>query len=155
MAPFQLPDGTFEMRFPCSPDKPIPHLDVNADTGGFVYAVHQMPPGKAYMAGEYRTWPEFAQAWARVTGRRVAYREVAFDDMVAETPDRDCGVEVALMFRYSSDPGYDGGMDLLTAEDLRKVSTGSPSGVCLSVVCCQTNALLTLGGYRRASTALC
>jgi hypothetical protein len=26
------------------------------------------------------------------------------------------------MFCYSSDPGYDGGMELLTAEDLRKVS---------------------------------
>lgn len=113
------------MRFPCSPDKPVPHLDVGADTGGFVYAVHQMPAGGAYMAGEHRTWPEFAQAWARATGRRIAYREVGFDDMVADTPDPDCGVEAALMFAYSSDPGYDGGMDLLTAEDLRKVSLGS------------------------------
>lgn len=111
------------MRFPCSPDKPIPHLDVNADTGNFVYAVHQMPPGKAYMAAEYATWPEFAAAWTRVTGRPLAYREVGFDEMVAATPDHDCGVEVALMFAYSSDPGYDGGMDLLKAEDLRKVSS--------------------------------
>jgi hypothetical protein len=119
---FQLPDGTFEMRFPCSPDKPIPHLDVNADTGNFVFAVAQMPPGKAYMAGEYRTFPEWAQAWAKITGQRIVYKEVTFDEMVAETPDHDCGVEVALMFRYSSDPGYDGGMELLKAEDLRKVS---------------------------------
>jgi hypothetical protein len=110
------------MRFPCRPDKLIPHLDVNADTGNFVYAVHQMPPGKSYMAGEYRTWPEWAEALASATGRSVTYKEVEFDEMVAATPDRDCGIEVALMFSYSSDPGYDGGMEVLTAEDLRKVS---------------------------------
>jgi hypothetical protein len=110
------------MRFPCSPDAPIPHLDVNADTGNFVYAVHQMPPGKDYMAGEYLTWPEFAATWAKVTGATVRYREVTFDEMVDSIPDRDLGVEVALMFAYSSEPGYDGGMDVLKAEDLRKVS---------------------------------
>ncbi|OIW22901.1 NAD(P)-binding protein [Coniochaeta ligniaria NRRL 30616] len=124
--PGQLPDGTFEMRFPCSPEKLVPHLDVNANTGNFVYAVHQMPPGKAYMAGEYLTWPDYAQTWARVTGQSIAYREISFDEMVAATPDHDCGVEVALMFSYSSDPGYDGGRDLLTAEDLRKAGIDCP-----------------------------
>ncbi|KAK4098908.1 NAD(P)-binding protein [Parathielavia hyrcaniae] len=122
----KLDDGTFEMRFPCDPDKPIPHLDVNADTGSFVYAVHQMPPGKHYMAGEYLSWAEFAQTWARVTGAVVRYKEVSFDDMVNEVADRDLGVEVALMFRYSSDPGYDGGMDLLKAEDLREAGIDCP-----------------------------
>lgn len=114
------------MRFPCAPSKPVPHLDVNADTGGFVYAVHQMPPGKHYMAGEYRTWPEFAQAWAKVTGATIRYQQVEFDDMVKETPDHDCGVEVALMFAYSDEPGYDGRMELLKAEDLRKVRDTVP-----------------------------
>ncbi len=118
----QLADGTFEMRFPCSPNSPIPHLDVNADTGNFTYAVSQMPAGKAYMAAEYLTWPEFAAAWQRVTGASIAYKEVSFDEMVAAMPDRDLGVEVGLMFVYSSAPGYDGQMELLKAEDLRKVS---------------------------------
>ncbi len=109
------------MRFPCSPDKPIPHLDVNADTGNFTYAVSQMPPGQHYMAAEYLTWPEFAAAWTRVTGATIAYKEISLDDMVNDMPDRDLGLEVALMFRYSSEPGYDGGKELLKAEDLRKV----------------------------------
>ncbi|KAK4237735.1 NAD(P)-binding protein [Achaetomium macrosporum] len=122
----KLPDGTFEMRFPCSPDKPIPHLDVNHDTGPFVYAVAQMPPGKHYMAGEYRTWAEFVKAWADLTGATVKYRQVSFDEMVADTADRDCGIEVALMFEYSSDPGYDGAMDVLKAEDLRKAGIDCP-----------------------------
>ncbi|KAK3301810.1 uncharacterized protein B0T15DRAFT_324014 [Chaetomium strumarium] len=123
----KLPDGTFEMRFPCSPDKPIPHLDVNHDTGPFVYAVAQMPPGKHYMAaGEYRPWPEFADAWAALTGATIKYRQVSFDEMVADTADRDCGIEVALMFEYSSDPGYDGGKEVLKAEDLRKAGIDCP-----------------------------
>lgn len=115
------------MCFPCNADKPIPHLDVNADTGNFVYAVHQMPPGKDYMAGEYLSWAEFAQVWAKVTGATIRYREISFDEMVDQVPDRDLGIEVALMFKYSSEPGYDGGMDVLKAGDLRKVSFSTSS----------------------------
>ncbi|KAK4150683.1 hypothetical protein C8A00DRAFT_36700 [Chaetomidium leptoderma] len=122
----KLDDGSFEMRFPCSPEARIPQLDVNADTGNFTYAVHQMPPGKHYMAGDYVTWPEFAQAWARVTGASIRYTQVSFDDMVNEMPDRDLGIEVALMFIYSSDPGYDGKMDVIKAEDLRKAGIDCP-----------------------------
>ncbi|KAK3905216.1 NAD(P)-binding protein [Staphylotrichum tortipilum] len=122
----RLADGTFEMRFPCSPTKPIPNLDVNADTGNFTYAVSQMPAGKAYMAAEYLTWPEFAAAWQRVTGASIAYKEISFDEMVAAMPDRDLGVEVGLMFLYSSEPGYDGQMELLKAEDLRKAGIDCP-----------------------------
>ncbi|EAQ88704.1 hypothetical protein CHGG_05323 [Chaetomium globosum CBS 148.51] len=122
----KLDDGTFEMCFPCNADKPIPHLDVNADTGNFVYAVHQMPPGKHYMAGEYLSWSEFAQVWAKVTGATIRYREISFDEMVKQVPDRDLGIEVGLMFEYSSEPGYDGGMDVLKAEDLRKAGIDCP-----------------------------
>jgi hypothetical protein len=118
------------MRFPCNPNKLIPHLDVNHDTGPFVYAVHQMPPGKHYMAGEYLSWTDFAKTWGKVTGATIIYKEVSFDEMVNEMPDRDLGVEVALMFAYSSEPGYDGGVKVLKAEDLRKVSYQSMTLTC-------------------------
>jgi hypothetical protein len=132
------------MRFPCRPDALIPHLDVNADTGNFTYAVHQMPAGKHYIAGEYLSWPDFAKAWAKVTGATVNYKENTFDDMVDSVPDRDLGIEVALMFLYSSEPGYDGGMEVLKAEDLRKVSTW------------QRAPILTFANSPRlASTVLC
>ncbi len=42
--------------------------------------------------------------------------------MIAAAADHDFGIEATLMFSYMSDPGYDGAMDLLYAEDLRKVS---------------------------------
>lgn len=123
------------------PDRVLPHHDVNANTGNFVYAVHQMAPGKNYMAGEYLSWSEFAKSWARVTGATIRYKEVAFDDMVNDTPDRDCGIEVALMYAYSDAPGYDGCMDVLKAEDLRAVSASpSPWGGCLHLVSGDNNA---------------
>ncbi|KXX82517.1 NmrA-like family domain-containing protein 1 [Madurella mycetomatis] len=122
----KLPDGTFQMRFPTVPDKVLPHLDVNADTGNFVYAVHQMPPGKHYMAGEYLSWADFMKMWAKVTDATISYQEVSVEDMVADTPDKDCGLEVALMFKYTSEPGYDGGMDVLKAEDLCKAGIDCP-----------------------------
>lgn len=101
----------------------MPHLDVNADTGNFVYAVYQMPPGKHYMAmGSYCSWRKFMKVWGELTGVPTSYKQVTIDEMAAEAPDRDLGIEVAHMFSYSTDPGYDGGMDLLTAEDIRKVS---------------------------------
>ena len=85
-----------------------------------------MPSGKNYMAmGSHATWPEYLQAWAKAAGvpaEKAIYKQVSVDDMIADAPDRDAGIEVAIMFAYSDAPGYGGGMDLLTAEDLRKVS---------------------------------
>lgn len=111
------------MQFTTSPEVPQPHLDVQGDLGTFVYAVHQMPPGRAYMAaGTVCTWPAFLAAWSRVTGVAARYEQVSHETMVAAAGDEEIGIETALMFSYSSDPGYDGGMELLTADDIRKVS---------------------------------
>lgn len=78
------------MRFPTHPDKPVPQLAVNEDMGGFVYAVHQMPPGEHYMAmGSNITWKEWARLWGQVTGATITYKEVTFEDMVADTADKD------------------------------------------------------------------
>ncbi|KAH7239820.1 hypothetical protein NW759_008565 [Fusarium solani] len=121
------PDGSFEMAFTTAPDKPAPHFDPVGDMGNFTYAVYQMPPGKAYMAeGTTCTWPEWIETWSRITGAKVSYRQVTPEEMVAATPDREAGIEVALMFSYTSDPGYGGAMDLLTAKDLQKAGIDCP-----------------------------
>ena len=111
------------MEFTTSPDKSVPHFDPVGDMGNFTYAVSQMPPGKAYMAaGTTCTWPEFLSTWAKVNGMKASYKQVSSEEMINATEDRDTGIEVEHMYSYSSDPGYDGGMELLTAEDIRKVS---------------------------------
>ncbi|KJZ78508.1 hypothetical protein HIM_01899 [Hirsutella minnesotensis 3608] len=121
----QRDDGSVEMAFPTSPQKAVPHLDPSSDMGNFVYAVYQLPPGEAYMAaGTTCTWPEFVATWGRISGYAARYRQVAPEELIALTDDPETGREVAPMFSYSSDPGYDGGMKLLTAEDIRMVRDG-------------------------------
>ncbi|KAK1988426.1 NmrA-like family protein [Colletotrichum cereale] len=121
------PDGTFTMAFTTSPDKPVPHFAPASDMGSFTYAVSQMPPGKAYMAeGTTCTWPQFLATWAKVTGVKADYKQISPEEMIDATGERDTGIEIAYMFSYSSDPGYDGGMDLLTAADLRKAGIDCP-----------------------------
>ncbi|KAJ6155188.1 hypothetical protein N7470_005754 [Penicillium chermesinum] len=123
----KLEDGSVQTRFPTSPDKPVPHFAVNEDMGNFTYAVYQMPPGKNYMAcGSECSWPDFNALWGKITGAIVSYKQVPFDEMVSDTGDRDLGIETAQMFAYSSCPGYDGGMELLKAEDLRKAGIECP-----------------------------
>ncbi|OMP83736.1 NmrA-like family domain-containing protein 1 [Diplodia seriata] len=121
-------DGTFEMRFPMAPEKPVPHLDVNADMGSFVYAVAQLPPGGSYMAeGTTCSWSEYMRLWSEVTGKPARYRQVSLQQMIDESPDKEFGREVGDMFLYSSAPGYDGGdHSLLRAEDIRKLGVDCP-----------------------------
>lgn len=119
----KLPDGGFEMKFPTAPDKAVLHLDVNADTGPFVYAVSKMPPGNDYMAeGSTCSWTEYLCIWSEITGVKAAYRQVGLEEFIENEGDREFGREAGDMFDYSSEPGYDGGdSGLLKAEDLRKV----------------------------------
>lgn len=121
---------SIEMRFCTDPNVLVPHLDPVADMGNFVYAVYQMASwcGREYMAeGTTCTWPEWIAAWSKATGTPATYRQITREAMVQEAGgggggDEDFGGEIADMFAYTSNPGYDGGTKtLLRAEDLRKV----------------------------------
>jgi len=60
--------------------------------------------------------------WSEVTGRKGRYEEISWDGVVGAAQDRAFGEELADMFAYSSNPGYDGGDgSLLKAADLRKL----------------------------------
>lgn len=113
------------MSFPTKADAKVPHLDVNADTGIFVYAVSKLSPGKSYMAeGTTCSWTEFMRIWSEVTGQKTKYQEVTIEQFALASPDREFGWEAGDMFAYSSDPGYDGGDETLwKSEDIRKVSS--------------------------------
>ncbi|KAK7413183.1 hypothetical protein QQX98_007962 [Neonectria punicea] len=117
----KLPDGGFEMAFTTSPEASTFHFDPVGDMGNFTYAVYQMPPGKAYMAeGTTCTWPQWIETWGRINNVPVSYRQVTPEEMIAATPDHEAGVEAAYMFSYTSEPGYDGGVHLLTATDIQR-----------------------------------
>jgi hypothetical protein len=111
------------MSLPTSPDKPVPHLDVNADTGNFVYAVSQRPPGGHYMAeGTTCSWSDWIRIWGEITNQKSSYKQVTLQQMIEATPDKEFGREVADMFLYTTEPGYDGGKELMTAADMTKVN---------------------------------
>ncbi|KAL1962102.1 hypothetical protein VTN77DRAFT_569 [Rasamsonia byssochlamydoides] len=124
----RTPDGTFEMNFPTAPDAPVPHLEVNADTGNFIYAVSRLPPGGSYMAeGTTCSWTEYIQLWSKITSIPGGYRQVSLEEFVEIIPDHEFGRELGDMFVYSTDPGYDGGdVTLLRAEDIQKAGVDCP-----------------------------
>ncbi|KAF2968407.1 hypothetical protein GQX73_g5178 [Xylaria multiplex] len=119
------PDGSYRISFTMGPDRLVPHLDVNTDMGNFVYAVAQRPPGGHYIAeGETCSWSEVARQWSEITSQKASYEQISEAELIAITPDAEYGKEVSDMFTYSDDPGFDGGMDMMRAADLRKASAG-------------------------------
>jgi hypothetical protein len=121
----KMDDGSFVMHFPTHPEAPVPHLEVNKDTGNYVYAIAQLPPGKSYMAeGSTCSWSEYMRVWSKITGASGTYQQITVDQLTQASPDREFGAELADMFAYSSEPGYDGGdASLLKAADIRKVQS--------------------------------
>lgn len=118
-----MPDGSFQTNFPTHPDAVVPHLEVNDDTGKFVYAVSKLPPGGTYMAaGTFCSWTDFMKTWSKVTNKPATYKQVTTEEL-ANSMDRAFGEEIGDMFDYSTKPGYDGAMSPWTAEDITKVSS--------------------------------
>lgn len=121
-------DGSVEMTFPTAPDAAVPHFQVNADMGNFVYAVSKMPPGKSYIAeGTTCSWTEYMRLWSLVNSVPASYRQISLEELINGTPDADFGCEVGDMLVYSTDPGYDGGeKELLRAADIRQAGVDCP-----------------------------
>lgn len=103
----------------------LPLLDVNKDTGYFVRALTQLPPGKTVMAaGTWCTWPEYMKTWGEVVGiPGCSYKQITVAEMAKAIPGGP-GKEIGEMFEYAGEPGYEGGnTNVLRWEDLEKVST--------------------------------
>ena len=120
--PGKQPDGTFVFKATTDPDTVLPHLDVQTDTGYYVKALVQMPPGQMVMAaGDWCSWSEWMKKWARGMGideSKASYKQISAEEMGADMGD--FGKEVGEMYEYSSKIGYFGGLDMLKGEDLRK-----------------------------------
>ncbi|CAI4215851.1 unnamed protein product [Parascedosporium putredinis] len=97
---------------------PESYFKKNAD-GSFKMRFTTNAPGKAYMAaGTFCSWREWIETWGKIVGVDASYEQVSQEELIASAFDRDLGIEVTHMFDYTSEPGYDGGYDLLTAKDL-------------------------------------
>ncbi|KAL7904116.1 hypothetical protein GGI35DRAFT_490824 [Trichoderma velutinum] len=100
-------DGSMVLRVPGSGDVPIP-LVVPSDAGHFVKALTQVPAGKNLIAfGDRITWAEYVQLWSRITGVPAAFEKTTVMEHAKLAPG-GYGEEMAEMYAYAQDYGYDG-----------------------------------------------
>lgn len=98
------------LRVPGSGDVPIP-LVVPSDAGYFVKALTQVPAGKNLIAyGDRMTWAEYVQLWSRITGVPATFEKttVAEHAELSKLSPEGYGEEIAEMYGYAQDFGYDG-----------------------------------------------
>ncbi|KAF7556050.1 hypothetical protein G7Z17_g1749 [Cylindrodendrum hubeiense] len=107
--PEKQPDGTFVWRVPTLGDAPVAMVDASRDTGVFVNALLQVEPGIHLLGcSDVLSWNEFAALWGKIHG--VTSRFESLDRKVLEDAvPGGIGEELADMFAYIGEFGYDGG----------------------------------------------
>lgn len=88
----------------------MPMIDTRRDTGHFVRALVELPPGKKVLAyGSMISWKDYMDTWAKIlklTGGH--YKQVTIDDIDKLVPG-GLGREIAEGWAYQGEFGYDGG----------------------------------------------
>lgn len=113
----------FVVSRPTSASFRMPFVVAQRDTGEFVRAlVDRLPPGKDLLGvSEWMTFPEWAEAWGRVMGVKVAYRQVSKDEMFEGVPPV-VAQEIGDSFDYLEEFGFAGGdPDVLDPDHVRPV----------------------------------
>ena len=87
----------------------MPHVLPRKDTGYFVRALIQSAPGKNLLgAGTMISWADFLKLWCDIQGKPYGgYDNVSVEDVDKAMPG-GLGRELAEMFAYASEFGYDG-----------------------------------------------
>lgn len=96
------------LRIPGEGDIPIP-LVVPSDAGNFVKALTQVPAGKTLLAfGDRMTWTDYVKLWSKITGVNARLEKTTVAEHAKLAPG-GYGEEIAEMYAYAQDFGYDGG----------------------------------------------
>lgn len=105
----QQPDGTFVLSLTANPDTPIPMIDTRKDTGYFVRALVQLPPGKNVLAyGSMISWKNYMTLWAKILKLPGGfYKQLSIEDVDKIAPG-GLGREVAEGWASQGEFGYDG-----------------------------------------------
>lgn len=108
MAPQKQDDGGFLFERPLSPDSVVDFVVTQKDTGGFVKALIEMPPGKNLIGvSERMTWKEWTKIWGDVLGVKAGFRQVSEDTFWKGVPDAMRELQVA--WEYVDEFGHAGG----------------------------------------------
>ncbi|KAI9717640.1 MAG: hypothetical protein M1812_004585 [Candelaria pacifica] len=119
--PLKQEDGSFMIMAPGDGDKPVPMVVTRKDTGYFVRALIQLPPGKTLLGYGMMISPkEYLKLWTEIHGvRNGGFRELTIkeaEDLEGGGPTAREAVE---SYAFTLEFGWDGGdPDVLRPEDL-------------------------------------
>lgn len=109
LKPAKQSDGTYLLRVPISPQRSIPMGDVTKIAGPFVVALTKAPPGKNLVASAgFLTFPEWCDKVGKHLNITIKFEQMEHSELEQMIPG-GVGLELADMFMYYSDFGYDGG----------------------------------------------
>lgn len=120
LAPERQADGIFVMSRPTSASFRMPFIVPQRDTGSFVKALVDMPPGKDLLGvSEWMTFPEWAAVWGQVLGVKVRFQQISKEDMFEGVP-APIAQEIGDSFDYLEEFGFAGGdPDVLDPQQVR------------------------------------
>jgi uncharacterized protein YbjT (DUF2867 family) len=99
---------------PLDPDMPFQQVAVE-DVGAFAAIAFEHPNEwigrEVDLAGDEQTMPEIAETFGRVTGRRISYYQVPWDQF-----EEQMGEEYVVMYRWFNDVGYEANIAALRQE---------------------------------------
>lgn len=109
LRPKKQSDGSFVLERTYAPDWKCPFLVAHRDTGSFVRALVDLPPGTNLRAfSEELTFPEFMKVWGNVHGVRASYKQVSVE-LQFEGVQEDLKGEMAETYPYEDEYGNTGG----------------------------------------------
>jgi hypothetical protein len=122
LAPQKQSDGSFLVKRTFSPSCEIPFVVTHKDTGAFVKALVDLPPGTDLLSvSEQMTWPKWTEAWSDTLKVKATFKQVSVDEFWAGTPEpvKD---ELVETFAYVDEFGYTGrDPDILTLDQVSPI----------------------------------
>jgi hypothetical protein len=123
MAPQKQPDGSFLTFRPVGPNLQFPFVDTHRDTGSFVKALVDLPPGKDLLGvSQSMTWLEWMKLWGNILGVKAGFKKVSGDEFFKNVPE-PLKKELWDTYDYVEEFGYTGGdPEVLTPEQVSSVT---------------------------------
>ncbi|MCJ1393922.1 hypothetical protein MMC18_006798 [Xylographa bjoerkii] len=109
LGPRKLPDGSYLLVKPCPGDVPIPMVYTANDTGSFVKALVQSPPGTNLLGyGSLIGWSEYMRLWTSVLKVSGRFEQIPIETYMDKAPV-NLAKEIQEAYAYQAEFGWDGG----------------------------------------------
>jgi hypothetical protein len=109
LGPEKQPDGSFIVFRAVSDSGTIPFVVTNRDTGAFVKALVEQPPGKNLLGvSEMTDWPSWTETWGKVMGVKASLKWLPFEEYMERYPEvvRE---EIGQSLLFNAEFGWTGG----------------------------------------------